>query len=84
MLERRLGQSSPHPLAEVLEGAGKPGELLLPVCLGVKLSRLPLELALAVLEVAPAPAVFVQQDDPGEIGLGQPLELLPEARLPPS
>jgi hypothetical protein len=84
LLERRLGQSLPHPLAEVLDGAGKPGELLLPVCLGVKLPRLPLELALALLEVTSAPSVFVQQDDPAEIGLGQPLELLPEARLSPS
>ena len=84
LLERRLGQSLPHPLPEVLDGAGKPGELLLPVCLGVKLPRLPLELALALLEVTSAPSVFVQQDDPAEIGLGQPLELLPEARLSPS
>ena len=28
-----------------------------------------LELALALLEVTPAPPVFVQQDDPGEVGL---------------
>src|SRR3712207_6181780 len=84
LLECGLGQSLPHPLAEVLEAVGKPGEFLLPVCLRFKLSRLPLELALALLEVTPAPPVLVQQDDPGEIGLGQPLELLREARLPPS
>ena len=84
LLECGLGQSLPHPLADVLDGAGKPGELLLPVRLGVKSPRLPLELALALLEVTPAPAVFLQQDDPAEIGLGQPLELLPEARLSPS
>jgi hypothetical protein len=84
LLECRLGQSLPHPLAEVRDGAGEPGALLLSVCLRFKLSRLPLELALSLLEVTPAPAVFVQQDDPGEIGLGQPLELLTEARLSPS
>ena len=84
LLERRLGQSLPHPLAEVLDGAGKPGELLLPVRLRLEPSRLPLELALALLEVAPAPPVFVQRDDPAEIGLGQPLELRPQARLSPS
>jgi hypothetical protein len=84
LFECRLGQALPHPLAEVLNGAGKPGELLLAVRLGVKLPRLFLELALALLEVTPAPAVFVQQDDPAEIGLGQPLELLREARLSPS
>ena len=35
-------------------------------------------------EITPAPPVLVQQDHPAEIGLGQPLELLPEARLSPS
>jgi hypothetical protein len=73
-----------HSPAEVLDCAGEPGELLLAVCLGFELSRLFLKLPLALLEVTPAPAVFVQQDDPTEIGLGQPLELLSEAHLPPS
>ncbi len=81
LFERRLGQALPHPAAEILDRAGKPGEFLLPVHLRFKLPRLPLELALAVLEGAPAPPVFVQPHDPGEIGLGQPLELLPQARL---
>src|SRR3712207_7596071 len=66
-----LSHSLPDPLAEVLDGAGKPGELLPPVRLRLEPSRLPLELALALLEVTPAPPVFVQQDDPAEIGLGQ-------------
>src|SRR5215210_8005975 len=74
LFECRLSQSLPHPPAEVLDGAGKPGELLLPVRLRLELSRLSLELALALLEVTPAPSVFVQQDDPAEVGLGQPLE----------
>ena len=34
LIEGRLGQTLPHPLAEVLNGAGKPGELLVSVCLG--------------------------------------------------
>ena len=84
LFECRLGQALPHPLAEVLNGAGEPGELLLPICLRLELFRLPLELALALLKVTSAPTVFVQQDDTGEVGLGQPLELLPEARLPSS
>jgi hypothetical protein len=81
LFERRLGQALPHPAAEILNRYGKPSELLSPVRLRFKLSRLPLELALALLEGAPAPPVFVQPHDPGEIGLGQPLELLPQARL---
>jgi hypothetical protein len=60
LFECRLSQSLPHPPAEVLDGAGKPGELLLPVRLRLELSRLSLELALALLEVTPAPSVFVQ------------------------
>jgi len=84
LLECRLGQSLPNPLTEVLDGAGKPGKLLLPVCLSIELSRLLLKLVLAPLEVTPAPPVFVQQDDPAEIGLGEPFKLLPEARLPPA
>ena len=84
LLEGRLGQTLPYPLAEVLHGAGQPGELLVSVCLGFQLARLFLKLALALLEITPPPAVFVQQDDPAEIGLRQPLELLPEARLSPS
>ena len=84
LLECRLGQALSHPPAEVLNGAGEPGEFLLPVCPRLKLFRLRLELALALLKVASALAVLVQQDDTGELGLGQPLELLPEARLPPS
>src|SRR5215212_4681716 len=84
LIEDRLGQTLPHPLAEVRNGAGKPGELLVSVFLGFELSRLFLKLALALLEITPAPAVFVQQDDTAEIGLRQPLELLPEARLPTS
>ena len=84
LLEGRLGQTLPHPLAEILHGTRQPGQLLVSVCLGVELPRLFLNLALALLEITPAPAVFVQQDDPAEIGLGQPLELLPEARLSPS
>ena len=84
LIEGRLGQTLPHPLAEVLNGAGKPGELLVSVCLGFELSRLFLKLALALFEITPAPAVFVQQDHPAEIGLGQPLKLLPDARLSPS
>jgi hypothetical protein len=74
----------PHSLAEVLDCAGEPGELLLAVCLSFELSRLFLKLALALFEITPAPAVFIQQDHPAEIGLGQPLELLSEAHLPPS
>ena len=46
LIEGRLGQTLPHPLAEVLNGAGKPGELLVSVCLGLELSRLFLKLAL--------------------------------------
>ena len=84
LLEGRLGQTLPHPLAEVLHGAGQPGELLVSVCLGFQLARLFLKLALALLEITPAPAVFVQQDHAAERGLGQPLELPPEARLSPS
>ena len=84
LIEGRLGQTLPHPLAEVLNRAGKPGELLVPVCLGFELSCLFLKLALALFEITPAPAVFVQQDHAAEIGLGQPLELPPEARLPTS
>ncbi len=84
LLEYRVGQALSHPLAEVLNGAGEPGELLLPVCPRLKLFRLPLELALALLKVTSTPTVFVQQDDTGEVGLSQPLELLPEAGLPPS
>ena len=84
LLECCLGQALPHPLAEVLNGAGEPGELLLPICLRLELFRLPLELALELLKVTSAPTVFVQQDDTGEVGLGQPLKLPPEARLPSS
>jgi len=84
LLECRLGQALPHPLAEVLNGAGEPGELLLPICLRLELFRLPLELALALLKVTSAPTVFVQQDDTGEVGLSQPFKLPPEARLPSS
>ena len=78
LLECRLGQSLPHPPAELLDGAGEPGELLLPVRLRFELSRLPLKLPLAILEVTPAPPVFVQQDDPAEIGRKRSFE----ARLP--
>jgi hypothetical protein len=84
LLECRLDQALLHPAAEILDAAGEPSELLPAVCLRLKLSRLTLELASSLLEVTPAPAVFVQQDDPAKIGLGQPLELLPEARLPSS
>src|SRR5918911_259332 len=84
LFECRLGQSLPHPLAEILDGAGEPGELVLPVGLRVELSCLPLKLPLAILKVTPAPPVFVEPHDPGEIGLGQSLELLPEAGLPTS
>jgi hypothetical protein len=53
-------------------------------CLRFELSRLPLKLPLAILKVTPATPVFVEPHDPGEIGLGQPLELLFKAGLPTS
>ena len=56
LLEGRLGQPLPDPSAEALDGAGEPGELLLPVGLPLELSRL-LHLrrastVLAILEAA--------------------------------
>jgi hypothetical protein len=80
LLECRLGQPSPHSPAEIRDGAGEPGKLVLPIRLRFEPSRLPLELPLAILEVTPAPPIFVEPHDPSEIGLGQPLELLPQAR----
>ncbi|MFC0387569.1 hypothetical protein [Muricoccus vinaceus] len=84
LLKGRLSQTLPHPLAEILHGTGQPGQFLVSVCLSFQLARLFLKLALTRLEITPAPAVFIQQNDPAEIGLGQPLKLLPEARLPTS
>ena len=82
LLECRPGQPLPDPLAEVLDGVGKPAELLLPVCLRFELSCLLPQLPLAVLKVTPPPPVFVQTHHTGEISLGQPLELLLQACLP--
>lgn len=59
-----------NPLGRVGESA----ELLLPVCL---LPQLPQ----AILMVTPPWPVFVEKHNPGEIGLSQPLALLPQARL---
>jgi IS6 family transposase len=84
LLKCGLGQSVPHPAAEVLERAGEPGELLLPVRLRFELLRLLPQLPQAILNVTPPAPVFVQKHHPGEIGLGQPLELLSQARLSPS
>src|SRR5215210_2221221 len=80
LLERRLGEPLPHPPAELLDRAGEPGELLLPVRLRVEPCLLLLELPLAFLEITPSPPVFVQPNHAGEIGLGQALELPPQAR----
>jgi hypothetical protein len=49
-----------------------------------ELPRLFPQLPQAFLKVTPPAPVFVQKHHPGEIGLGQPLELLSQARLSPS
>ena len=81
MLEGGLGQSLPHPLAELPDRVGQLGEPLLPVRLRLELPRLFFEPLLTSFEVTPAAPVLVQRHHPGEIGLRQSLELLPQARL---
>jgi hypothetical protein len=70
-----------HPSAELLNGAGQSGKLLLPVCLCLELPGLLFELLLAPFQLTPAPPVFVQPHNIGQVGVGQALDLLPQARL---
>ena len=84
LLKCGLSQSVPHPAAKILERAGEPGELLLPVHLRFELLRLLPQLPHAILNITSPAPVFVQKHHPGEIGLSQSLELLSQTRLSPS
>ena len=81
LLEGGLGQSLPHPFAELPDRVGQLGKPLPPVRLRLELPRLFFELLLPSFEVTPAPPVLVQRHHRGEMGLRQALELLPQARL---
>ena len=81
LLKRRLGQPLFHPPAELFDGTGQSGKLVLPVCLCLELPGPLFELLLASFQLTPAPLVFVQPHHTGEISVRQPLKLLPKARL---
>src|SRR5689334_7919788 len=81
LLEGGSVQALPHPSAELPDGVGQAGELLLPVRLRHEAPFHFLELPLAPFEVTPAPTVLVQRHHAGEVGVRQALELLPQAHL---
>jgi hypothetical protein len=57
-------------------------DLGLAVHLGFQLPRLGCECTLSPLEVAPPPPILIEPDHARQVDLGQPLDLLPDARLP--
>ncbi len=81
LLKGGLGQPPLHSLAKRPNGAGQSGKFLLPVNLCLELPLLLSEPLLTFFKVTSAPPTLVQTHHASEIGLGQALELLPEARL---
>ena len=81
LLKAGLGQAGLHPLAEPLQRCRDARKLLLTRSIAAELLFLAGQRLHPLLDVAPAPFVFIQRDDSPEIGVGEPFELLAQARL---
>jgi len=81
LLEAGLGQSGLHTPAERLQRRRDAGELLLACGVAAQLLLLAGQRLHALLEVAPAPLVFVERDDGPEVSVSEPFKLLAQVRL---
>ncbi len=81
VLERRLFQPAPHALAKVFYVLQHLPHLLLPIDLHLHLPPLLPQAVDARIEVSSAPPIFLQTHDLFQIRLGQPLDLVLQARL---
>jgi hypothetical protein len=84
LLDGGRGQPLRDPSAERLEGGGDPGQLLLSRGVTTKLGFVRGQCVRPLRQVAAAALVLVERDDPPQVGVGEPLELLEQrdARLP--
>ena len=79
--EVRLGQALPHTPAERLGMGGQLGCLVLALGAVHEVLLLAFQRRQTGIDVAAAPFVLGQRHHAGEVGLGEPLELLGEMRL---
>jgi hypothetical protein len=81
LLEGGRGKPVLHARAEGLEGCGDAGELLLTRSVAAELLLLAGQGLDALLEIAPPPLILIERNNRSEIGVGEPFDLLVQARL---
>jgi DNA invertase Pin-like site-specific DNA recombinase len=81
LLEAGAGQPALHPGPESLEGSRHAGELLPAGRVLAQLLLLLGQCPHALLQIASPPSVLVERDDRSEVGVREPLQLVPQVRL---
>src|SRR5690242_18018913 len=84
LLEAGPGQPALHPGPESLERGRHAGELLPAGRVVAQLFLLRGQRLHVPLQVAPPPSVLVERDDRSEVGVREPLQLVPQVRLAPA
>jgi transposase len=81
LLEAGPGQAALHPGTESLERGRHAGELLAAGRVVAQLLLLLGQRLHVPLQIAPPPSVLVERDDRSEVGVREPLQLVPQVRL---
>src|SRR5690242_808011 len=81
LLEAGPGQAALHPGTESLERGRHAGELLAAGRVVAQLFLLLGQRLHVPLQIAPPPSVLVERDDRPEVGVREPLQLVPQVRL---
>jgi hypothetical protein len=81
-LERRRVETRPHPLGERSRRAREPAQLGLPAHFAREQPLLGRQRLVAALQLRSPASILDQCDHPAQVGLGQPLDLLGQARSP--